>query len=105
MITMKKRGVKPDNTIIYMEVYGINRVIYRVTATTAKRKGRPVSVYGVSLEDVRTGQRESIENFSADMESTVKFANALVHKRVRPEGLYNEALRHLRFSPDCILPM
>lgn len=105
MITMKRRGVKPDNTIIYMEVYGVNRVVYRVTATTVKRRGKPISVYGVSLEDVRTGQREELENFSVDMERTVQFANALIHKRVRPDGLYNEALRHLRFNPDCMQPM
>ncbi|MGN0592835.1 MAG: hypothetical protein ACI4JQ_06290 [Ruminococcus sp.] len=95
MITMKRRNAKPDHTIIYMEVYGVNRVIYRVTAGTIHRKGKPVSVYGVTLEDVRTGERESLENFSEDMEHTVQFTNALVRRRVRPDGLYNEALRQL----------
>ena len=40
MITLRKQGVKPDSTIVYMEVYGVNRVIYRVTASTVRRKGK-----------------------------------------------------------------
>ncbi len=96
VITLKRPGTKPDQTMIYMEVYGINRVIYRVTASTVRRRGRPVTVYGVALEDARTGMREVLENFSEDMEQTVQFANTLVRKNVRPNGLYNEALRQLR---------
>lgn len=91
--------------MIYMEVYGVNRIIYRVTIGTAKRRGKEVSIYGVSLEDMRTGRRENLENFSEDIESTLKFANDLIHKRVSPDRLYNEALRHLRFSPDYMMPM
>lgn len=101
MIAMKKRGVKPNNTIIYMEVYGVNRVIYRVTAGTVRRRGRTVPVYGVSLEDVRTGEREILENFSEDMDHTVQFLSTMVQRRIRPSGLYNEALRQLRFGQDA----
>lgn len=102
---MRKDLNRPENTVIYMEVYGINRVIYRVTAAAAKRRGKTVTVYGVSLEDIRTGQCEHLENFSEDIESALSFANDLVHKRIRPDQLYNEALRHLRFSPGFILPL
>ncbi|MBQ8724752.1 MAG: hypothetical protein IJY74_03665 [Oscillospiraceae bacterium] len=88
----------PENTMVYMEVYGINRVIYKVTASSVRRKGKPVYVYGVTLEDAKTGVSESLESFSEDMEHTIQFANALVKKHIRPEGLYNEALRHLRME-------
>lgn len=105
MIAVKKQVQKQESRMIYMEVYGVNRIIYRVTIGTAKRKGKEVSVYGVSLEDMRTGQSENLENFSEDIESTLKFTNDLIHKSVSPNGLYNEALRHLRFSSDYMLPM
>lgn len=105
MITIKKQNQKPDNNIIYMEVYGVNRVIYRVTSGNVRRRGKSVLVYGVSAEDIRTGYCESIENFSEDIETTLKFANSLVHKRVRPDRLYNEALRQLRFNTKGPLPM
>lgn len=105
MITIKKQKQKPENTITYMEVYGVNRVIYRVTAGTVNRRGTQAAVYGVSVEDIRTGRRECLENFSEDIDVTLRFANSLVHKRIRPDGLYNEALRHLRFSPESILPI
>ncbi|MBQ8687260.1 MAG: hypothetical protein IJ512_01775 [Ruminococcus sp.] len=98
MIAIKKRGVKPDNTMIYMEVYGVNRVIYRVTAGTMRRRGRAVPVYGITLEDVRTGERESLENFSEDMDHAVQFVNTMVQRGIRPSGLYNEALRQLRIG-------
>ncbi len=94
---------KRESRMIYMEVYGVNRIIYRVTIGTAKRRGREVTVYGVSLEDMRTGQCESLEDFSEDIESTLQFAGDLIHKRVSPNGLYNEALRHLRFSPEYMM--
>lgn len=90
------------NTAVYMEVYGVNRIIYRVTASVIKRKGRNTAVYGVSLEDMRTGDAESLEDFSDDMEKAIDFAHELVHKKARPYMLYSEALRHLRFSPDSM---
>ena len=37
------------HTIVYMEVYGMNRVIYQVTACQASKKSRQAAVYGVSL--------------------------------------------------------
>lgn len=100
------RSAKPDSTVVYMEVYGVNRVIYRVTASTVQRRGKQVKVYGVILEDVRSGHRESLENFSEDMNDTIQFANSLIHRKIRPCGLYNEALRQLRYSSSgSILPV
>lgn len=96
-LQMSKKS-EQENTMVYMEVYGINRVIYRVTASAVRRKGKSVFVYGVSLEDARTGSLETLESFSEDMEHTIQFTNSLVKKHVRPEGLYNEALRHLRME-------
>ncbi|MBQ8515520.1 MAG: hypothetical protein IJ496_08995 [Ruminococcus sp.] len=101
-----KRSTRSDSPIVYMEVYGVNRVLYRVTIGTVKRRGRLVKVYGVVLEDVRTGQRETLENFSEDLNHTVQFANSLIHRKIRPCGLYNEALRQLRYSSaGSILPV
>ncbi|MBO5227071.1 MAG: hypothetical protein J6B17_03150 [Ruminococcus sp.] len=98
MALQARRSSEPDNSLVYMEVYGINRVIYRVTASAVRRKGKPVFIYGVTLEDARTGMAETLESFSEDMEHTIQFTNSLVKKHVRPEGLYNEALRHLRME-------
>lgn len=96
MLTLKRNNTKTESSIVYMEVYGVNRVIYRVTATAVKRKGRCVYTYGITVEDVRAGRRETIESFSDDMEYTIEFTNSLVRKGIRPDGLYNEALRQLR---------
>lgn len=105
MIAVKKQAQKEKMSMVYMEVYGVNRIIYRVTIGSAKRRGKEVAVYGVLLEDMRTGKCESLENFSEDIETAIKFANDLIHKRISPTGLYNEALRHLRFSSNYMLPM
>lgn len=105
MITMKTRKVTPDSTVIYMEVYGTNHVVYRVTASTILRKGREIPVYGLMLEDSRTGYTECIENFSENMEHTLAFAGSLVRRKIRPGRLCCEALRELRLSPQCMPPM
>ncbi len=86
----------------YMEVYGTNHTIYRVTASVILRKGRKVPVYGVMLEDSRTGSTEYIENFSEDLEHTLSFASTLIRRKTRPGRLCCEALRELRLSPKCM---
>ena len=78
-----------------MEVYGSNRVIYRVTAGSVIRQSVSEPFYGVTLEDLRTGERYSIADFSSDLEQTIRFANALVQQEIRPSSLYDAALAAL----------
>ncbi len=86
---------KTQCPIVYMEVYGNNRVIYRVTAGYFAIKGKIQPTYGVMLEDMRTGEQESIEDFSEDLAQTVNFANDLVGRETRPAGLYDIAFAYL----------
>ncbi len=81
--------------ITYMEVYGSNRVIYRVTADRVSKRGSQKPAYGVILEDMRTGEQESISDFSESLEQTIRFANDLVENEIRPERLFDIALRYL----------
>ncbi|MGN0630988.1 MAG: hypothetical protein ACI4JN_06635 [Ruminococcus sp.] len=97
MNTMKKESGK-EGTFVYMEIYGVNRVIYRVTSSVIKRMGKAAVVYGVSLEDIRTGEQECIENFSDKIENALDFAEMLIQQKIPPYRLYSEALRNLRFS-------
>lgn len=91
-----------SDTIIYMEVYGSNRVIYRVTAGSVIRQSAAEPFYGVMLEDLRTGERYSIADFSSDLEQTIRFANALVQQETRPSGLYDAALAALSRKAEAI---
>lgn len=86
---------KGNQCITYMEVYGSNRVIYRVTADSRVRGGTARATYGVMLEDMRTGEQEHISDFSENLERTIQFANDLVQREIRPSGLFDIALRYL----------
>ena len=63
--TRKRSDLQPrlSEPIVYMEVYGSNRVIYRVTAGSVIRQSVSEPFYGVTLEDLRTGERYSIADF------------------------------------------
>ena len=95
--TRKRSDLQPrlSEPIVYMEVYGSNRVIYRVTAGSVIRQSVSEPFYGVTLEDLRTGERYSIADFSSDLEQTIRFANALVQQEIRPSSLYDAALAAL----------
>ncbi len=95
MQTMTRTHKKTEQPIIYMEVYGSNRVIYRVTAGRIRRHGHIRTTYGVMLEDLRSGDRACIEDFSETLEQTIRFANDLVCRETRPGGLYDAALESL----------
>lgn len=104
MNTMKNESGR-DSSFIYLEIYGVNRVIYRVTSSVIKRMGKTAVVYGVSLEDIRTGEQECIENFSDKIENALDFAEMLILQKVPPYRLYSEALRNLRFSRNLIFSL
>ena len=52
--TRKRSDLQPrlSEPIVYMEVYGSNRVIYRVTAGSVIRQSVSEPFYGVTLEDL-----------------------------------------------------
>lgn len=86
-----------DRTI-YMEVFGDNKVSYRVTAGKVSMNGEEVTTYGVEAEDIRKGEYESIADFSRDIEDAVDFAEMLIAGKVRPSQIYTRALTYLWIS-------
>lgn len=95
MQAKRQQSHHPTNAIVYMEVYGSNRVIYRVTAGSVVQGKTETPTYGVILEDMRSGEIHSIADFSEDLEQTIVFANDLVGREIRPSGLYDVALEYL----------
>ncbi len=89
---------RPEYPIVYMEVYGSNRVIYRATAGSVMRRGVRKLAYGIMLEDMRTQEKQCIDDFSENLEYTIVFANDLIQREIRPSGLYNLALEYLSDS-------
>lgn len=91
-----KREVR-DRTV-YMEVYGDNKISYRVVAGRIYTEGRDAITYGVEVEDFRTGDKESINDFSCNIEDAVDFAEMLITDRIRPSQIYSRALSYLCVS-------
>ena len=75
---------RSKQAVTYMEVYGANRVLYRVTASNARRNQKLSVVYGIFLQDLRSGETAEIHAFSNSLEKTVQ-----------PYQVYNAALRQL----------
>lgn len=93
----KKKNVVRDRTV-YMEVFAENRVAYRVTAGRLDDCGRSYVTYGIEAEDKRSGDKESIADFSRNIEDAVGFAEILISSRTRPRSIYNKALSYLCIS-------
>ena len=86
---------RSKQAVTYMEVYGANRVLYRVTASNAHRNQKLSVVYRIFLQDLRSGETAEIHSFSNSLEKTVCFVNDLIQKQVQPYQVYNAALRQL----------
>ncbi|NLT08036.1 MAG: hypothetical protein GXY08_00800 [Ruminococcus sp.] len=86
-----------DRTV-YMEVYGDNKVAYRVTAGRVSFFGDSVYTYGVEAEDKRSGEKESIPDFSRNVEDAVDFTEMMINGKIRPKQLYSKALSYLCIS-------
>ncbi len=84
-----------EQMIPYMEVYGVNRVIYRVTACNTYQKKAIHVTYGVSLQNLRTGETAEITAFSNNLEKTICFVNDLIQREAQPYQIYNAAFRQL----------
>ncbi len=96
LIKRKKHEVM-DKTI-YLEVFGDNRVSYRVISGKINWEDSEIITYGVEVEDSRTGQKEIIDDFSRNIEDAVDFAEMLIIGRIPPYRLYNRALNYLLIS-------
>lgn len=94
------RKIKREVTdrTVYMEVFGSNRVSYRVTAGKMFYEGREIITYGIEAEDTKKYEKESIADFSRDIEDAVDFAEMLITMKVPPCRLYTYALNYLRLS-------
>lgn len=86
-----------DKTV-YMEVFGDNRISYRVTVGRIMCDGNDVITYGIEIEDSRRRIKESIPDFSRDIEDAVDFAEMLISGRASPNSLYTKALNYLYIS-------
>lgn len=96
-IVRKKNREIRDRTI-YMEVFGDNKVAYRVTTGWIYLNGENICTYGVEAEDYISGEKESIPDFSRNVEDAVDFAEMIITKRIRPKSLYDRALNYLCIS-------
>ena len=96
IIRKKKQEVR-DRTV-YMEVCADNKVSYRVIAGRVFTGGGDIITYGIEAQDMRTGDFETIPDFSRDIEDAVDFAEMLITSRTRPEGIYSRALSYLCVS-------
>lgn len=95
--TVRSRCEIRDRTV-YMEVYGDNKVSYRVTAARILKNGRQAVTYGIEVEDQKAGDKEEIPDFSPDIEDAVDFAEMLISQKIRPNRLYSKALGYLCIS-------
>ncbi|MDE5763968.1 MAG: hypothetical protein K2N49_05010 [Ruminococcus sp.] len=86
-----------DRTV-YMEVFGDNRISYRVTVGRIIYDGNDIITYGIEIEDSRRKIKESIPDFSRDIEDAVDFAEMLISDKVQPNALYAKALNYLYIS-------
>lgn len=91
-----KREVR-DRTV-YMEIYGDNKVIYRVIVGRMFSFGEDIVTYGIEAEDRFTGESGVIPDFSRNIEDAVDFAELLITGRVRPRDIYAKALGYLCVS-------
>lgn len=83
---------------VYMEVYGDNKIAYRVTAGRMDIYGETVITYGIEAEDPVSGEKEMIPDFSRNVEDAVDFAEMLITKKIHPRQIYSKALGYLCIS-------
>ena len=80
---------------VYMEIFSDNKVAYRVLSVRMNIFGEEIITYGIEIYDHKSGQRESISDFSRNIEDAVAFAESLINERSRPKQLYSRALNYL----------
>lgn len=97
MITaIKKSDIEITGRTIYMEIFGSNRVTYRVTAGQIDFYGKKINTYGIEAIDHKTGENEKIPDFSDNVEDAVVFAEQLISSKTKPKQIYSKALGFLK---------
>jgi hypothetical protein len=96
-IVKKIRHEVRDKTL-YMEIFGDNKVAYRVLSGKMLMYGDEVITYGIEVVDKKSGDTECIADFSRNIEDAVAFAESLITNKSRPRQLYSRALDYLRVS-------
>lgn len=86
-----------DKTV-YMEIFGDNKVVYRVLSGRLNMYGDEFITYGIEVIDKKRGDKELIADFSRNIEDAVAFAELLISEKCRPRQLYSKALDFLRVS-------
>ncbi len=95
---MRRINREVRDRTVYMEVFGDNKVAYRVITGKIESFGSEVNTYGIEAEDYCSGEKEAIPDFSRNMEDAVDFAEMLISGRVAPKQLYSKALNYLCVS-------
>lgn len=80
---------------VYLEIYGDNKVIYRVVEGTIDTMRGRRRIYGIETEDTLSGELEAIADYSASLTEAVSFAEKLIRSRARPKQIYSRALSSL----------
>ena len=96
LIRKTKREVR--DRAVYKEVFGDNKVAYRVLTGRIEMFGEQISTYGIEAEDYNSGDKETISDFSRNIEDAVDFAELLISKKIPPRQMYNQALGYLCVS-------
>ena len=96
ILKRKKREVR-DRTV-YMEIYGDNKVTYRVIVGRKYFFGEDVVTYGIEAEDKKSGECGAIPDFSRNIDDAVDFAEILIMGKIPPRHMYSRALGYLSVS-------
>ena len=89
---MFTKKIPVTDKTIYIEIYGQNKVAYRVITG---RMG-DIITYGIETEDYNSGVVEVIPDFSRNIEDAVCFVEMLIKNRISPKYMYIKALDYLR---------
>ncbi|WP_019678507.1 hypothetical protein [Ruminococcus flavefaciens] len=95
---VKKAKQEVIDKTIYMEIFGENKVAYRVLSSRMNLCGDEFITYGIEVYDHKNGEKECIPDFSNNIEDAVAFAELLISYRSRPRQLYGKALDYLRVT-------
>lgn len=90
-IIKKQPSPEIKSVAVYMEIYNSSRTAYRVIISND-------TLYGVEIENFKTGKKAALNDFSDNIEDTVKFAELLIKNKTAPEQLYSTALGYLSSS-------
>ncbi|MCR5601851.1 MAG: hypothetical protein K6G33_14060 [Ruminococcus sp.] len=96
IVKTKKHEVR--DKAVYMEIFGDNKVAYRVLSGRMELYGDEIITYGIEVIDHKSGDKEIISDFSRNIEDAVIFAEELIAAKSRPRQLYGKALGFLKVS-------